>query len=124
MAKGDARAAVIERLMSLPYHRVIEADPEGTYSARVLEFDGCFSGGGTPAEAAVSLDEAMALWLDGELRARRAIPEPWGSREYSGRLVLRLPRSLHQRSAERAHIEEISLNQLLVAAIAEYVGSD
>lgn len=34
--------------------------------------------------------------------------------EYSGRLVLRIPRSLHKRLKEQAEIEGVSLNQYML----------
>ena len=112
----------IDELMALPYHRVVTADPEGTYSARVIEFDGCLSGGQSASEAITNLDEAMRLWLEGEIEQGHAIPQPYGSTEYSGRINLRLASSLHEQAALRAEIEGISLNQLFVTAIANYLG--
>ncbi len=51
------------------------------------------------------------------------IPAPGASENYSGRVVLRLPKSLHRRAAELAKHDGISLNQFLVAAVAEHVGT-
>jgi antitoxin HicB len=46
------------------------------------------------------------------------IPAP-GSGGASGRLVQRLPKSLHARLAARAKMEGVSLNTLIVAMLAE-----
>jgi predicted HicB family RNase H-like nuclease len=47
-----------------------------------------------------------------------AIPEPLGLRQYSGRLVLRLPKALHREAVIRAAEEGVSLNQYLLARLA------
>ena len=108
--------------LSLPYHRTVQRDPEGSWSAAVLELDGVFSGGDSADEALNALDEAMELWIELEFEAGRSIPRPWGSRTYSGTLNLRLPKALHAAAAARASIEGVSLNQLLVTAVASYLG--
>ncbi|HEV7515587.1 MAG TPA: toxin-antitoxin system HicB family antitoxin [Thermoanaerobaculia bacterium] len=47
-------------------------------------------------------------------------PKPIGANlGCSGRLLLRLPRSLHRRLAREARRQDVSLNQYLVALLAE-----
>lgn len=53
----------------------------------------------------------------------QAIPEPMAEQEYSGKLMLRLSRSLHRRAAEMAHAEGVSLNQFILTTLAERVGA-
>ncbi len=62
--------------LRLPYHRIIEPDEGGYWSAHVLELDGVFSEGKTAAEAADNLNSAMALWIDHEFAEGRPIPGP------------------------------------------------
>ena len=119
MANVDPRVA---EHMAKPYARLIIRDPEGTYSARVIEFPGCFSGGETEAEAAENLTDAMESWIESELEEERDIPEPAWAGDYSGNIRLRLPRSLHAEAAHRAELDGASLNQLFVTAIARYLG--
>ena len=119
MANVDPRVA---EHMAKPYARLIIRDPEGTYSARVIEFPGCFSGGETEAEAAENLTDAMESWIESELEEERDIPEPAWAGDYSGNIRLRLPRSLHAQAAHRAELDGASLNQLFVTAIAHYLG--
>jgi predicted HicB family RNase H-like nuclease len=53
----------------------------------------------------------------------RLFPKPQSpTDDYSGRVTLRIPKSLHKRSAEIANWEGVSLNQLFVTWIAEGVG--
>ncbi len=111
----------VSEYLDLPYHRVIQPDESGFWSAHVLELDGVFSEGETAAEAAENLGLAMGLWIEHELAQGHPIPEPWGSTTRSGDFRLRMPRSLHTRAATRAKIEGVSLNHLVVTALAAYM---
>ncbi|MEZ4503199.1 MAG: toxin-antitoxin system HicB family antitoxin [Dehalococcoidia bacterium] len=114
--------AQIERAMRLPYVRIIEADEDG-YSARVLEFPGCFSSGESAAEAAIELEDAMRVWMESELEAGHVIPEPIDAGSYSGKLTLRLTPSLHRELATRAAVEQRSLNGLMAELLAIGIGA-
>jgi uncharacterized protein (DUF1778 family) len=52
----------------------------------------------------------------------------WGTREaekaYSGKVNLRMPKSLHRDLARRAEKEGVSLNQFMVVALARAVGEE
>jgi predicted RNase H-like HicB family nuclease len=120
----DIVEAEIERLIALPYTRILVPDEEAGYSAEVLEFDGCFSAGDTGEEALANIEGAMHDWLEEELNAGHSIPGPMGLREFSGKLVLRLPESVHRRAAMRASREGVSLNQLLVVAVTHFLAEE
>jgi predicted HicB family RNase H-like nuclease len=45
--------------------------------------------------------------------SKEPIPEPFGKRSFSGRLVLRMPEYMHRQLALEAMQQGISLNQLL-----------
>jgi predicted RNase H-like HicB family nuclease len=113
-----------EEYLKEPYARVLLPDGEtGTYAAEILEFPGCIAQGDTPEEAYRNLEEAAKGWIQAALDLDQDIPEPWVNQGYSGRVALRLPRSLHRRAAQLAEREGTSLNQFLVAAVAEKVGA-
>jgi predicted RNase H-like HicB family nuclease len=100
--------------LKLPYHVVIRhiTDESGSYYfATVQEFDGCMSHGDTYAEACENIQEAMELWIEAKLEGGFPVPEPIQESQYSGRFVLRLPKSLHARLAMEAEKEGVSLNQ-------------
>lgn len=106
-----------------PYARILIPDAEtGTYAALIREFPGCVAQGNTIEESFSRLEAAAASWIQSCLDAGLPIPEPLADRKYSGKVVLRLPRHLHQKAAEMAETEKTSLNTLLVAAVANYVG--
>lgn len=114
----------VERIARRPYARMLIPDVEdGGYVARVLEFPGCLSEGGTPNEAIENIEEALRLVVQVMVESGQAIPEPLSAREYSGRLNLRIPPSLHARATERALVEGVSLNRLLSDAVAQRLGA-
>lgn len=104
----------INYYMGLPYNYLIQQviDESGSYYyGKVLEFDGCQSTGETFGEAYKSLREAMKGWLEVKLQYGDPIPEPTGDENYSGKFVLRVPKSLHRQLAIEAQREGVSLNQ-------------
>jgi predicted RNase H-like HicB family nuclease len=107
-----------------PYARVLTPDADyGGYTAEILEFPGCVTEGDTPHEALENLEEAAEGWIEAALSMGQDIPEPSDAQGYGGRVALRLPRSLHRRAMQLAERDGTSLNQFLVAAIAERVGA-
>ena len=115
---------MLREYVARPYSRILVPDSAGRYFAEVLEFPGCFSEGDTPGQAMDNLNEAMAAWIEAALDSGQAIPEPIATAGYSGRVLLRLPKSLHREAARRAEMDGVSLNQYLVAAIAARAGAD
>jgi predicted RNase H-like HicB family nuclease len=107
-----ANEHLIEEYLSRPYGRVLSREPDGRYSAYVLEWPGCYGEGDTAEEANRSLEESMAAWVDVMLEDGESIPEPL-AREYSGRLLVRLSRDAHRRAAIRAQAEGVSVNSLI-----------
>lgn len=113
-----------EAYLERPYKRALIPDREtGTYTAEIAEFPGCVAEGKTPTEALRRLEAAAESWIDAVLDAKQAVPEPMEEQEYSGKLILRLSRSLHRRVTELAQAEGISLNQFIATTLAERVGA-
>ena len=104
----------IDYYMSLPYNYLVQPikDESGSYFyGKVLELDGCHTTGETFEEAYNELQEAMKGWIETKLEYGDSIPEPIGDENYSGKFVVRIPRSLHRQLAIEAEQEGISLNQ-------------
>ncbi len=71
-------------------------------------------------ELAIDAIETTAEMLEED---GRSIPKPQVSQDdYSGRVTLRLPKTLHMQSAQLAETEGVSLNTFVVAALSEKVG--
>lgn len=104
----------IKYYMNLPYNYLVKPikDESGSYYyGKVLELDGCQSTGETFEEAYNNLIEAMEGWLEVKLEYNDPIPEPLGDENYSGKFVVRIPKSLHRQLSIEANQEGISLNQ-------------
>jgi hypothetical protein len=76
----------------------------------------------TGAEGAKSQPGLAALWLAVSLSLGQPIASPIEPFDYTGKIALRIPRSLHSDVAELAQLQGCSVNQLLAVAISAYVG--
>ena len=115
-----------KKYLDLPYSIVIRhiADESGSYYfATVQEFDGCMSHGDTYAEAFENIRDAMEGWIGAKLENGFPVPEPPGESPYSGKFVLRLPKSLHARLASDAARKGVSLNQYALYRLAGAPGA-
>lgn len=113
-----------EEYLKEPYSRFLIPDEEsGTYTAVILEFPGCIAQGDTPQEAYEYLEEAAKDWIAAALDLKQEIPSPSQSLSFGGKILLRLPKSLHRRLTLSAETEGVSLNQFIVSALAEKVGA-
>jgi len=99
-------------------------DGEDLFEARVRELPDV-------TEYAESYQEAYELALDTiettvEVLTEQGRPYPEPAAvvdEYSGRVTLRLPRTLHRRLAQEAEHDGVSLNQYLVALLGYHAGT-
>ena len=114
-------AAQVEEIMKRPYRKVISGDAEEGFLIQVPDLPGCMTVGETMEEAVSMLPEAMAGWLESVLLDGQTVPEPTPVPEYSGRMLVRMPKTLHQRLIERAEVEGVSANQLAVALLAKHL---
>jgi predicted RNase H-like HicB family nuclease len=114
----------VRHYLSLPYRISLTRDGEHEqrpWRATVEELAGCEARGSTPTDAAARISAAIADWVASARAEGRDVPEPRGARAHSGRLLLRMPQSLHTELAEAAERDQVSLNayinMLLVAAL-------
>lgn len=109
--------------LELSYKIEIIPSPEGGYAAKVVELPGCISQGQTLEEVVTNIQDAKVCWLEAALEEGMPIPEPALSNEdYSGKLVVRMPKSLHRVLVERAKEENVSLNQYINYQLARGIG--
>jgi predicted RNase H-like HicB family nuclease len=108
-------------ILGKPYARRLVPNEAGGYVASIQEFPGCIAEGNSAKEALQNLDNAAASWIEAALSTGYEIRDPISFDGYSGKVALRIPRGLHKQVAELAESEESSINQLLVAAISQYV---
>lgn len=110
-------------ILKKPYSRLVIPNGDAGFVAEIVEFPGCFAVGATASEALDGLEDVASDWIAAALAQGQKIPEPLDNAGYSGKLVIRMLKSLHQRAAFWAHREGVSLNQFIVTCIAERVGT-
>lgn len=111
----------IDKYMNLPYNYIIQKvnDESGEYYvAKILELDGCMSDGETFEEAYENIRDAMVGWIETKLAYGFEVPLPKSDDDYSGKFVIRMPRSLHKKLTIEAEKEGVSLNQLALYKLA------
>jgi predicted RNase H-like HicB family nuclease len=104
----------VKEYLERPYHIVIQhiTDESGSYYfATVRELDGFMSHGDTYAEALENIQKAIKGWIETKLENGFSVPGPIDESQYSGKFILRLPKSLHAQLALQAEQEGVSLNQ-------------
>jgi antitoxin HicB len=122
MALNNERTLDPAAYLKRPYSRLVVPETDGSFRAEILEFPGCIATADTAAEALSLLEDVAASWLEATLAKGQPVPEPMEETEFSGKLVLRLPKSLHRKAAQAAKRDGVSLNQLIVSSLAEHIG--
>jgi len=97
----------LDYYLKLPYTIELIPDSEQGWFVRVKELRGCMSQGDTVQEAYEMIQDAMQGWLEVAIEDNIPIPEPALDEDYSGKFVVRLPRSLHRQLAETAEREGV-----------------
>ena len=91
------------------------------FIAEAPDLPGCSAWGATVANAAREAQRAIVAWLEAARAAGREIPQPSVAEpldRYSGKFVVRVPRSVHARLSRKAKQEGVSLNQLVASVLS------
>jgi len=106
------------------YPIVLACSPNGdgpVWTATVEELPGCEARGPTPETAVAGVREAIERWTREARAAGREIPPPGAAASHSGKLLVRMPRSLHAELGRASEREGTSLNAYIVAALSASV---
>ncbi len=115
----------VEDYLRLPYTLEITQDEGEGYSgwfAKVVELPGCMTQADNFEELSVMIVDAKRAWIEDALEAGEEIPLPRKVEDYSGKFVVRLPKSLHRQLVEIANQEGVSLNTYVNVALGQSVG--
>jgi predicted RNase H-like HicB family nuclease len=96
---------------------VFWSDEDEAFIAVAPDLPGCSAVGDTQQEALTQLHDAISAWIEAARTAGNPIPgpsRPASDEAYSGKLLVRMPRTLHGRLARQAKSENVSLNQYIV----------
>ena len=107
-----------------PYHiELVKEEPPGDrWNAQVAELPGCTAQGDTAEEAARLIEGAIRALVADAIAKGREVPKPRSTGTHSGKLLIRMPESLHAELARAAEREEVSLNQFITSSLAVAVG--
>ncbi len=104
--------------LSLHYPVVIHADSEGGFVAEIEELLGCMTQGETLEEVFEAIEDARHGWIQAAYYDGQDIPLPRDVEEYSGKILVRIPKNLHRVLAHAAKQEGVSLNQYIASLLA------
>lgn len=111
----------LEYYLKLPYKVEVftENDPDDPgFVASIPDLPGCITQADTFAELGEMIEDAKRSWLEAAIEHGISIPEPRPQEDYSGKFVVRVPRSLHRKLVEEAESEGVSLNQYINVSLA------
>jgi len=108
------------RKVVFPYKNL---DGSMTWVVEFPDLPDCTAVGDTEDEALTEAKVARDLWLDVYFESHQSYPIPKEiANQYSGKVLLRLPKTLHKSLAEQADDEGVSLNTLMITYLAQYCG--
>ncbi len=87
------------------------------WTAQAEELPGCEAYGDSAEEAIRGIEAAIEEWIEDALAKGRELPDPRPTASYSGRLMLRMPRSLHAELSDAAEREGVSLNHFIASSL-------
>ena len=105
---------------------VFYSDEDGGFIAIAKDLPGCSAFGKTQAKAVAEIQDAIKAWQEAAKAAGNPVPEPSRHADDvlpSGKILLRVPRTLHASLIECAKKEAVSLNQYLVSVLSLSVGT-
>ncbi|MPZ13585.1 MAG: toxin-antitoxin system HicB family antitoxin [Chloroflexi bacterium] len=121
MAQSATRT--IEDYLQLPYRMEVVWYGD-SWGATFPELPGLVAGAETWEKLPAVIEDAKRAWFESVLERGDPITEPRDPLDFSfsGKLRLRLPKSLHEGAARAAELEEVSLNTFIVTAVAKELG--
>jgi len=101
---------------------VFWSDDDEGFIAIARDLPGCSAFGETRLEALDEFDHAVEAWIAAATKAGNPVPKPSVRQvepRHSGKILLRIPKTLHSKLAEEAEREAVSLNQYVVWRLTE-----
>ena len=115
---GGIVMSKLDHYLALNYHKRLYQDDEGDWIVEIDDLPGCMADGKTSDEAIANSREAMRSWMESRVASGLEIPEPSIADDYSGRILLRMPKYIHRRLAIQAQQEGSSLNQYILSLLS------
>ena len=104
--------------------QVFWSDEDEGYIAIAPDLPGSSAFGESEAEALRELDDVITGWIAAAKAIGNAVPPPsTPDKQHSGKLLVRMPRTLHRELTEEALRERVSLNQYVVFVLSKRVSA-
>ena len=103
--------------------RALTEEDGGGFLISFTDFNECVSDGETVEEAIMNGLDALKGTILALEDMGFPVPEPGSGGAYSGKLPLRISKSLHARLARQSSIEGVSMNSLIQEFVAEGLGA-
>jgi len=123
LQKGSQIKKNPEKLASQNYPFVVEKDEHGYY-IRVPDLKGCTTWVKSLNELEDALYNAKLAWIEFALEKGWEIPKPTEEDDFSGKFLVRCPKTIHRRLVENAKREGVSLNHYVVTVLAQHSMGD
>ena len=107
-----------EKLAKQNYPFVMERDETGYYIS-VPDIKGCSTWIRSLDELEQTVYEVKLAWIETALKKGLEIPQPTEESKFSGKFLVRCPKTIHKRLVETARREGVSLNHYVVSILAE-----
>ncbi len=107
----------LEDYLKLPYTKIVQEIQDDNihyFAGDILELEDCCRVGETLEIMLNNLQEALVDSLENKLNLGETIPLPITEENYSGKVLVRVPRTLHRRLIIEAKKEGVSLNQYII----------
>ncbi|MFM9107375.1 MAG: toxin-antitoxin system HicB family antitoxin [Chloroflexota bacterium] len=104
--------------LNLTYPYTVIPEEGGEVFVSFPDLPGCMTQVERVEDIGPMAEEIRRLWLESAWENGVAIPPPSGNADYSGKFLVRLPKSLHRRLAEGAEREGVSLNAWVTTLLA------
>jgi len=104
--------------LELTYPYTVEPD-EGSFFISFPDLPNCMTQVDDAADIAAMAEEIRTLWIETEYERGATIPEPAIQSGFSGKFVVRVPKSLHRDLVIAARREGSSLNAYVSYLLAE-----
>jgi antitoxin HicB len=100
----------------------LQQEEDGTWTAAAPDLPGAVAAADDLVDAITDVGDAIDAWIAAAQSDGVRVPPPTPPEgKFSGRFVVRVPRSLHRAATQRAAREGVSLNTYCVTALTEAV---
>ena len=108
----------LDYYMKLRYEvRILKSDTG--YFAEIPDLPGCMTFCEEFNQLNQMIEDAKKAWFEMSIEDNLKIPEPKKDKDFSGKFLLRLPKSLHGKLSNQAEEEGVSLNQHVLNLLSD-----